>query len=60
MTVHSYPRDSHTVDHDPTLDHGHCETCNALLRRAFVRLADRIMGPRDADELMTAIREELE
>lgn len=50
----------HTADHDPTIDHGRCETCNALLRRAFVRLADRVMGPRDADELMTAIREELD
>ena len=51
---------NHTVDHDPTVDHGRCETCNALLRRSFVRLADRLMGPRDADELMAAIREELE
>jgi len=50
----------HTFDHDPTIDHDRCETCNALLRRAFVRLADRIMGPRDADELMAAIREELD
>ena len=49
----------HTAAHDPTVDHGRCETCNALLRRAFVRLADRIMGPRDADTLMAAIREEL-
>ena len=49
----------HAADHDPTLDHGICETCNALLRRAFVRLADRLMGPRDVDELMAAIRAEL-
>jgi hypothetical protein len=49
----------HAVDHDPTLDHGHCDTCNALLRRAFVKLADRLMGPRDADALMNAIRQEL-
>jgi hypothetical protein len=39
--------------------HDVCATCNALLRRAFVKLADRIMGPRDADEFMAAIREEL-
>lgn len=51
---------AHTADHDPVVDHGRCPTCNALLRRAFVRLADRLMGPRDADELMAAIREELE
>jgi hypothetical protein len=50
---------AHTVDHDPTVDHEHCEVCNALLRRALVRMADRIMGPRDADALMVAIREEL-
>ena len=49
----------HNPDHDPTLTHETCPTCNALLRRAFVKLADRIMGPRDADELMAAIREEL-
>ena len=49
-----------TLDHDPTIDHGRCEVCNALLRRALVRLADRPMSPRDADELMVAIREELE
>ena len=51
---------AHTVDHNPTVDHDRCETCDALLRRAFNRLADRAFGPRDADELMTAIREELE
>ncbi len=46
----------HTLEHDPTLDHADCDVCNALLRRAFVRLADRVMGPRDADDLMAAIR----
>jgi len=51
---------THTVDHDPTIDHGRCDVCNALLRRAFVRLADRDLGPRDVDTLMAAIREELE
>ncbi len=50
----------HLDYHDPTIDHDHCETCNALLRRALVKLADRLMGPRDADGLMAAIREELE
>jgi len=50
---------NHVAAHDPTLMHDVCDTCNALLRRAFVRLADRIMGPRDVDELMAAIREEL-
>jgi len=49
----------HIATHDPVVDHCHCDVCNALLRRAFVRLADRIMGPRDADALMAAIREEL-
>lgn len=49
----------HTDDHDPTLEHETCDVCNGLLRRAFVGLADRLMGPRDADALMAAIREEL-
>jgi hypothetical protein len=49
-----------TFDHDPTVDFDRCEVCNALLRRAFNRLADRDLGPRDADTLMAAIREELE
>jgi len=46
-------------DHDPIRDHERCEGCNALLRRALNRLADRDLGPRDADRLMAAIREEL-
>jgi len=50
----------HTATHDPTLMHEVCETCNALLRRAFTHIADRIMGPRDADELMAVIRETLD
>jgi len=47
-------------DHDPVRDHDRCEICNALLRRAFDRLADLDLGPRDADELIAAIRAELE
>jgi hypothetical protein len=50
----------HTDDHDPTLEHETCETCNGLLRRAFAMLADRLMGPRDADELVRAIHEQLD
>jgi hypothetical protein len=49
-----------SLDHDPTVDFDRCEVCNALLRRAFNRLADRDLGPRDAATLMAAIREELE
>jgi hypothetical protein len=45
-------------DHDP-LTHD-CEVCAGLRRRAFNRLADRPGSPRDTDELMAAIREELE
>ena len=48
-----------TFDHDPLTDH-ECEVCNARLRRAFNRLAGLRGSPRDADELMAAIREELE
>jgi hypothetical protein len=47
-------------DHDPIRDYEWCDDCNAALRRAFNRLADRVMGPRDADALMAAIYEELE
>jgi len=46
-------------DHDPIRDHAWCEVCNAQLRRAFNRLADLDLGPRDADRLMAAIRREL-
>jgi hypothetical protein len=46
-------------DHDPIRDHEWCDGCNALLRRAFNRLADYDLGPRDADMLMAAIRKEL-
>ena len=49
-----------SLDHDPTIDHDRCEVCNARLRRAFNRLADYDLGPRDADMLMAAIRRELE
>jgi len=48
-----------TFDHDPLIDH-ECEVCDARLRQAFNRLGDRSGTPRDADELMAAIREELE
>jgi len=47
-----------TFDHDPLTDD--CEVCRGRRRRAFNRLADRPGSPRDADELMAAIREELE
>jgi hypothetical protein len=47
-----------TFDHDPLTDG--CEVCAGRRRRAFNRLADRPGTPRDADELMAAIREELE
>jgi hypothetical protein len=46
--------------HDPIRDHAYCDVCDALVRRAFNRLADRPGTPRDADELIAAIREELE
>jgi hypothetical protein len=45
-----------TFDHDPTLDYDRCEACNAALRRAFNKLADHELGPRDADVLMETIR----
>ncbi len=44
-------------DHDPLTDG--CEACASRRRRAFNRLADRPGVPRDADELIAAIREEL-
>jgi hypothetical protein len=47
-----------TFDHDPLTDD--CEVCSGRRRRAFNRIADRPGSPRDADELMAAIREELE
>jgi len=46
--------------HDPVRDHEWCADCNARLRRAFNRLGDLDLGPRDADMLMAAIRRELE
>jgi hypothetical protein len=45
-----------TFDHDPTIDYDRCEACNAALRRAFNKLADHELGPRDADTLMLTIR----
>jgi hypothetical protein len=54
-----YDHEAHRdFDHDP-LTHD-CEVCAGLRRRAFNRLADRPGSPRDTDELMAAIREELE
>jgi hypothetical protein len=47
-------------DHDPIRDHEWCDGCAALLRRALNRISDRHMGPRTADDLVAAIREELE
>jgi hypothetical protein len=47
-------------DHDPIRDHDHCEACNAMLRRALIRVGDRHLGPRSADDLVAAIREELD
>lgn len=47
-----------TFDHDPLTDD--CEVCAGRRRRAFNQLADRPGVPRDADELMAALREELE
>jgi hypothetical protein len=56
-----YDHETHgDFDHDPIRDHDRCEGCNALLRRAFNRLADYDLGPRDADTLMAAIRRELD
>jgi hypothetical protein len=46
--------------HDPIRDHAWCDDCNARLRRAFNRLGDLDLGPRDADVLMAAIRRELD
>lgn len=43
-------------DHDPLTCF--CEVCAGRRRRAFNRLADRPGTPRDADELIAAIREE--
>jgi hypothetical protein len=47
-------------DHDPIRDHEWCDGCAALLRRALNRIGDRHGGPRSADDLVAAIREELE
>ena len=49
-----------SLDHDPTIDYDRCEACNTALRRAFNQLADRDLGPRDADVLMAAIRRVLD
>jgi hypothetical protein len=46
--------------HDPIRDHAWCDDCNARLRRAFNRLGDLDLGPRDVDVLMAAIRRELD
>jgi hypothetical protein len=46
--------------HDPIRDHEWCDGCAALLRGALNRIGDRHMGPRSADDLVAAIREELE
>ena len=47
-------------DHDPIRDHEWCDGCATLLRHALNRISDRHMGPRSADDLVAAIREELE
>jgi hypothetical protein len=47
-------------DHDPVRDHEWCDGCATLLRHALNRIGDRHMGPRSADDLVAAIREELE
>jgi hypothetical protein len=47
-----------TFDHDPLTDD--CKVCSGRRRRAFNRLADRPGSPRDADELMAALLEELD
>jgi hypothetical protein len=47
-------------DHDPLRDHEWCDGCATLLRGALNRIGDRHMGPRSADDLVAAIREELE
>jgi hypothetical protein len=47
-------------DHDPIRDHEWCDGCAALLRGALNRIGDRHGGPRSADDLVAAIREELE
>lgn len=56
-----YDHEAHgDFDHDPIRDHEWCDGCNALLRRALNRISERHMGPRSADDLVAAIREELE
>jgi hypothetical protein len=47
-------------DHDPIRDHEWCDGCATLLRGALNRIGDRHGGPRSADDLVAAIREELE
>jgi hypothetical protein len=47
-------------EHDPIRDHEWCDGCATLLRHALNRIGDRHMGPRSADDLVAAIREELE
>jgi hypothetical protein len=49
---------NHTADHDPTIDHAECFVCAEALRRAFNRLADLDLGPKDVETLMRTIREE--
>lgn len=47
-----------TCDHaDPTLTWGTCQICAAALSRAFTRLADMDLGPKDAGMLVERIRE---
>jgi hypothetical protein len=55
-----YDAEAHGDFHDPIRDHEWCDDCNARLRRAFNRLGDLDLGPRDADMLMAAIRRELD
>jgi hypothetical protein len=46
----------HSADHDPTVDHAECFTCNGILARAFNEMADLDLGPNGVDTLMQSIR----
>ena len=55
-----YDWEAHGDFHDPIHDHEWCDGCASLLRGALNRIGDRHGGPRSADDLVAAIREELE
>jgi hypothetical protein len=48
--------DDHFREHDPIVDHNHCQVCAEALRRALNAMADLELGPKDARELANRLR----